>query len=343
MLVDGKKTVWYTCYKDENDSQSTPPVDGQQELPIAIFEEKDRTLMANLQLNDLPNLPQRATIVQVASTLWSDANVVALWVGGSLARGRGDRYSDVDFRVAVASDQLASWKSPRFDQIFSQVSVVGQDLLQFGDEALLHHLVLSNGEIFDFFVQSTTRLPTQEPLLILGCRSSEFESRLAGQNIVPQVERQAVSKEVVQKLLISFWISSHKHRKVLERGLDLIVPIGLHMEQNMLLRLWYIEVSGQDCGDMGRQTIHSFTEVARTIEKAMGPQALAQIGMPVRDRQELYQTIEHNRQTIALLGRHLAQRYDFAYPFALEATVLQGWQAFLTSIDGTSSQGTSAN
>ncbi|TMD70244.1 MAG: hypothetical protein E6I91_00355 [Chloroflexi bacterium] len=287
-------------------------------------------MIIDLQLSNLPNLPQRETIVEVASNLWAHAEVVALWVGGSLASGAGDRFSDVDFRVAVAPDQLTCWKSPRFEQVFTQASVVGQGVSPFGDDALLHHLVLSNGEIFDFLVQSTTRLPTQEPLLILGCRSKDFERLLIRENCVPQVERQAVSGEVVQDLLVSFWINSHKHRKVLDRGLDLMATLGLHVEQGMLLRLWYIEASGWDCDDVRRQTIHSLTEIVRTIEQVLGPQALALIGASMRDRQELYQAIERNRQTVSQLGRRLAQHYGFAYPSALEATVLQGWQAFLT-------------
>jgi hypothetical protein len=295
-----------------------------------IVEGKERLVMIELQLSNLPDLPQRASIVEAASNIWPEAGVVALWLGGSLARGAGDRFSDIDFRVAVMPDQLAPWKTPRFEHIFTHTAIVGQAVMQFGDDAVLHHLVLSNGEIFDFFVQSATRLPTLEPLLILGCRSDEFERKLAGQNGIPPVERQAVDGEVVRDLLVSFWINSHKHRKVLYRGLDLMATLGLHIEQSLLLRLWYIEVSGQDCGDVRRQTIHSLTEVVHTIERAMGPQALALLGAPMRDRQELCKAIERNRQAVSQhLGRHLAQQYGFDYLAALEETVLRGWEVFL--------------
>ncbi len=291
---------------------------------------KERLVMTELQLSNLPDPPQRASIVEAASNIWPKAGMVALWVGGSLARGAGDLFSDVDFRVAVTPEQLAPWKTPRFERIFTHTALVGQAVMQFGDDAVLHHLMLSNGEIFDFFVQSATRLPTREPLLILGCRSDEFERKLAGQNSIPPVERQAVDGEVVRDLLISFWINSHKHRKVLYRGLDVMATLGLHIEQSLLLRLWYIDVSGQDCGDVRRQTIHSLTEVVQTIERAMGPQALALIGAPMRDRQELCQTIERNRQAVSQhLGRHLARQYGFDYPAVLEETVLRGWEVFL--------------
>jgi len=62
----------------------------------------------------------------------------------------------------------------------------------------------------------------------------------------------------------------------------------------------------------------------------MGSQALALLGAPMRDRQELCQAIERNRQAVSQhLGRRLAQRYGFEYPAVLEETVLRGWEVFL--------------
>jgi len=285
--------------------------------------------VTELHLDMLPMLPQRATIVEAASHLWQNEDVIALWLGGSLAHGAGDLYSDVDFRVAVEPQQLASWKSLSFEAIFAQAPVMGQHIITFGDDAFLYHLLLSNGEIFDFFVQSTERSPTAEPVLILGCHSESFEHLLVENNNVPRVEIQAVHKELLQQMLIDFWISTHKHRKVLYRNLDLMVPQGLQAERGMLLRLWYIQATGQDCGDMGRQTIHSLTRVVRAIGQSRGAQALATIGASARDRRELCCVIELHRGIIAQAGRELAQTYMFEYPAALEATVLRGWKDFM--------------
>jgi len=69
---------------------------------------------------------------------------------------------------------------------------------------------------------------------------------------------------------------------------------------------------------------------ASIIERAMGPQALALLGTPTSDRQELCQAIERNRQAVSQrLGRCMAQQYGFDYPAALEETVLRGWEVFL--------------
>ncbi|HLW01425.1 MAG TPA: hypothetical protein VKT82_22405 [Ktedonobacterales bacterium] len=284
--------------------------------------------MPELDVSRLPDLPQCDTIRAVASYLWQDARVVALWVGGSLASGAGDLLSDADFRVAVAPEDFAAWRSPPLERIFAPLAVVGQTV-RFGDAAAFYQLVLSNGEIFDFLVQSTARRPPREPLLVLGCHSADFERVLAEQNSVPPLEMQPVSAEAVRELVVNFWSNSHKHKKVLYRGLDLMATIGIQHEHNILIRLWYIEASGQDCGDVQRQTIHSLTSVIRAIEQALGPQAMELIGAPMRYRQELMQAIERNRQAVSRLGPGLAERYGFDYPAALEAVTLEGWQAFL--------------
>lgn len=285
-----------------------------------------------LLLDALPDLPQRATIEEISTNLWQQPEVVAFWLGGSLAHGDGDIFSDIDFRVAVGPEQVEAWKEPRFAEIFTSAAVAGQQFLAFGNEAFLHHLVLSNGEIIDFFVQSTTREPTQEPRLVLGCRNEKFAQILATNQSVERVEiLNEVDAAAVQRALTAFWINTHKHRKVLHRGLDLLVNFGFDVEKALLLRLWYIEVSGKDCGDLRQGTIHSLTRIMRELEQAVGDEARGVIGAPMRNRQEIYRAIEGNREVVARIGRHLAQTYGFAYPAELETTARQGWRDFLAA------------
>jgi len=40
-----------------------------------------------LSLNQLPDLPQVHTLVRAAKKIWNHADVVAIWIGGSLACG----------------------------------------------------------------------------------------------------------------------------------------------------------------------------------------------------------------------------------------------------------------
>lgn len=283
-----------------------------------------------LQLDLLPDLPQRTTAREISTRLWQNDEVVALWLGGSLARGAGDVLSDIDFRVAVTPQAIPAWKTPRFDEIFVTAPVVGQQLLGAGEQASLHHLVLANGDVIDFLVQCTERKLIPEPRLILGCRDENFAQLLAANQRVGRVETLTeIEAATVQDVLTTFWINTHKHAKVLHRKLDLLVTFGFDLEKAMLVRLWYMEVSGKDCGDVRQGSIHALTNVMYTLEQAVGDEVRAVIGAPMHERAEIYRALEGNREAVSRIGRSLAQKYGFVYPADLEATVRQGWQDFL--------------
>lgn len=289
--------------------------------------------MAELDLAALPDLPQTATLRRVAPRLWAHSRVAAIWIGGSLARGAGDAYSDVDLRAAVAPEDLPAWRAPDLDTLFDG-AVIGQHPLRFGDDAILHHLVLANGDIFDFLAQTTTRTPTAEPLLVLGCRDADFARALAAADHEPPADGVPATPEAVRQLVVDFWINTHKHRKVLHRGLDLMIPAGLHGERMLIMELWYLRATGELPGPRQRQTIHGLTSFVRAVDTAGGTEALALLGAPLRDRGEMAAAIAHHRVVVAELGRQLAMRYGFAYPAALEEMVAREWRAFQAERDG---------
>ncbi len=283
--------------------------------------------MSPLVLAGLPPLPQRETIALLAPRLWADERVVAIWLGGSLARGVGDRYSDIDLRIAVTPADLGAWESPDFAPLLDDL-VLGQQFLRFGEGSFLHHLILANGDILDFLVQTTDAQPTTESVQILGCRDAAFAETLAAGDREPSAPHQPVTPEAARELLVAFWIHSHKHRKVLSRSLDLMFPAGAYFNWSMLMRLWYIEATGADATPQHFSGIHGLTALVRAVEGLEGEQAQALVGAPIRTREEIYAAIEAQRAVVARLGRRLAERYGFAYPTDLEAMVLREWEAF---------------
>jgi hypothetical protein len=287
--------------------------------------------MDELNLSHLPDLPQRDTIGEVAATLWQQPAVLAIWLGGSLARGAGDVYSDIDLRVAVAPADLTPWETPEFEQLFAYSPVVGQQFLRFGDEAFLHHLILANGVLIDFYVQSSECELAPEPHQVLGCRSDILAVRLAeSQTELPTIAPLPPRGEALRNLLVDFWINSYKHCKVLHRNLDLLCLRRIHVERDLLLRLWYVQVSGKDYG-AARETIHSQSDIVHTVERVRGVETLYTLGAPTRNRGELVEVIKLHHELVSQLGHELAERYGFAYPSALEATVLENWQSFVES------------
>ena len=291
-----------------------------------------------MNLSVLPDLPQRGTIALLAPRLWHDARVAAVWLGGSLARGAGDAYGDIDLRVAVAPADLDAWKAPDLAALLDDL-VLGQQFIPLGDDAFIHHLILANGDILDFLVQSVERQPVAEPILVLGCRSVALAERLNSANQPEEVESKPASAEAARELVTAFWINSHKHRKVLHRGLELMFPAGVYAAWTMLMRLWYIEATGDDVHPYHFSGIHGLTELVRAVEAVAGVDALAIFGAPIRTPAEIWEAVARQHEAAARVGRTLAERFGFAYPAALEEMVRASWRAFrgeYVAADGTS-------
>ena len=70
--------------------------------------------MTEPQLNWVKHVPlpwQRRCIVDARGLLPTLPGVQAVWLAGSLARGDGDRFSDVDLQCLIASDALPYWRT----------------------------------------------------------------------------------------------------------------------------------------------------------------------------------------------------------------------------------------
>ena len=290
-----------------------------------------------LDFSFLPDLPQVETLKRVAPEIWSNEEVRALWIEGSFGQGAADRYSDVDLRLAVPAARFRKWESPDFTALFQGLCIAHQRLFP-QEEAILHHVLLETGEMYDLGIQRIDRLALHGTSRLLGCR----DPALAGCFTEPASVSAAVSVAdssgspgsdpdpgTVAQLIVDFWINSNKHRKVLHRGLDPMVVVGLQAERAILIRLWAIHASGRDTGTE-TPTIHTLTPQVRSIGKT-GRNALEVLGAPVRNRGELKALIERHRDEVARVGRALAERYAFAYPEGVEETVRAGWDEFLST------------
>jgi len=282
----------------------------------------------DLLLDALANLPQRHSLAVIAPALWQQPDVVALWIGGSLARGEGDLYSDVDLRLAVAPPALEAWRTPDFDTLFAG-SCLGRLFLPFGPEVFLHHLALAGGDIYDLWVQSAVQNPSNEAILILGCRDAELARRLQPHKPTLQTPYPPADGATIRQLLVEYWINTHKHRKVLHRGLNLLTQSGIQqVERSTLLRLWYVQATGHDCGVQGVQSIYSLTHLTRTVTQAQGAAALELLGIPLTDAAQIVHAIERMRDEVSQVGQALAASLDFVYPLELEHMVRQCWTEF---------------
>ena len=282
-----------------------------------------------LNFGGLPDLPQAASLRRVAAALWAEADVSALWLGGSFARGEADEYSDIDLRVAVRPEAAERWRQPDLGRVFGG-AVAGCTPFPVGT-GLLHHLALTSGDIYDLWIQTTEEAPSQEAALVLGCRDEAFARRLSATKPEPAPDPVPADPAAVGQLVASFWINSLKHRKVLHRNLDLVAQTGVGMERALLQRLWFIAATGRD-GVSPRPTIHTLTELDRVVMRAQGAHCLSLTGSPLTSRREIIQAIEANHDEVAALGRRLSADLGFEYPEALERTVRETWRQFLAGM-----------
>jgi 8-oxo-dGTP diphosphatase len=283
-----------------------------------------------LTLDGLPDLPQMDTLKRVAARLWNETAVVALWLGGSVARGKADAHSDIDLRVAVRPEALARWQEPDLAALSALIgeTVVGMHTLRW-EGTVLHQFLLAEGVIWDLLIQSAEREPPQDFTLVLGCRDNEFGQRLASACLPLMEEAAPADPDAIREAITNFWIGSHKHIRMLSRGLDLLILHGLSIEQSVLMRLWYVEATGKDQITQ-RPTIHTLTPMMRAITEAFGPHSLETLGLTRTNRAEIMRAIDANRNEVAAIGRRLALRLGFEYPDTLEQTVRHAWAQYQT-------------
>jgi len=286
-----------------------------------------------LTLDGVLDLPQKETLRRIAARLWADPDSAALWLGGSFARGVADKNSDLDLRVAIRPEAVPRWQGAEMtaQDVSGRIgeTVVGMTSMRWEGTAL-YQLLLADGLIMDFLVQSIERDPPMDFTLVLGCRDTDFGQALASARLPPPADPVPADPAVICQVITEFWIGSHKHIRVLSRNLDLLALIGLGLEQSALVRLWYVDATGRDQGTQ-RPTIHTLTQVVRAAAESVGPHSLETLGSTRTNRAEIRQAIEAYRNEAAAVGRRLAGHLGFAYPDALEQTVRRCWQEYLAN------------
>jgi hypothetical protein len=278
--------------------------------------------MSDIDLGPLENGPHANLIRDMASKCSADGSIQAIWVGGSLAAGLGDAYSDVDFRIAVEPGQVDRWTSPDW-QHYLPIPPCGGLLMRFGEQALLHHLVLADATIVDFYVQDTTRQNPEPNLVILACRNAEFRATLEGFARPAAVLVREIDGAMVRQFFIDYWITTHKQMKALARKYDLSPFAGLYMERMALLRAWYMQAVGKDIDS--RVTLHMLGALHKGLEGKLTEHQHTILGLPSRTPEETVAVIEAIRAEMAGVGRRLADRHEFAYPHELEDVVTRIW------------------
>jgi hypothetical protein len=276
-----------------------------------------------IDIGPLEHGPHAELIRKMADLCYADQSIQAIWIGGSLAAGHGDIFSDVDFRIAVEPGQAGSWTSPDWER-YLPLQPCGGLLLRFGEQSLLHHLVLTDGTIVDFYVQDTTAKNHEPDVVILACRSAEFRATLEEFARPPVPLVRALEGDAARQFFVDYWILTHKQAKAMARKYDEFAFTGLYLERLSLLRALYMVVTGNDIDS--RPTLHMIGAMHKGLEGKLTPLQYSTLGLPSTTPDETADVIAAIRAEMARAGRLLADRYGFAYPYELEEVVVQTWR-----------------
>ena len=88
-------------------------------------------------------------------------------------------------------------------------------------------------------------------------------------------------------------------------------------------------ITGNDCGDLRRMTIHSWTPVIETIQAEYGDKIVGILGLPTISKSDIVKVNNLLNQEVANVGRALAKKFSFAYPESLEEMTRKSWADFV--------------
>lgn len=259
----------------------------------------------------------------------ADPAILAVWVGGSLASGTGDHFSDIDFRIAVADGTVGQWGEVDWSR-YLPAARAGGIQLRFGASNLLHHMVLADGTIVDFFVQETQPTNTEPSVVILYCPDPELRTRIEALAQPAHSLAREIDAEGLARFFVDYWILTHKQAKAMARRYDEFAFTGLNLERSALLRALYMEAAGMEMG--AQFTLHVIGAMHKALDGALTPEQFALFGAPSQTPAQTAAVIEGIRTEMARIGRILAMRYSFDYPHALEEVVLRSWNEHKSSI-----------
>jgi hypothetical protein len=188
---------------------------------------------------------------------------------------------------------------------------------------------LADGTIVDFYVQDTTRQNPEPKLVILACRNAEFRTMLESFARPADVIVREIDGAVVRQFFVDYWITTHKEMKALGRKYDHSSFVGLYLERIALLRAWYMQAMGKDIDS--RVTLHMLGALHKGLDK-LSEQQHNILGLPSRTPEETVTVIDAIRAEMSRVGRWLADRYGFAYPYELEDVVQRVWNEHKESL-----------
>ena len=214
---------------------------------------------------DMTELPQLVILPNIVKRLLSLNFVDEVYLSGSLGRGQGDRYSDLDLQVAVARS-FSDFLSPAVLEAVLGATPLALKQINLGPHQWLHNMILADGTMLDLVCRTD-----------IESVDTKQWTRLDGREWPPvglEVPKpssawapQAATADDVAEAVELFWVTIHKHRRGLIRKQDLAIWTGIRYSICDLLRLQFIAATGRDPGSLMHMGIYALSGTSDWLER----------------------------------------------------------------------------
>ncbi len=213
-------------------------------------------------------LPQWAELPTLVRNLYDLSPVRAVFLAGSLGRGEGDEWSDLDLQVHV-DRSFSDFLDDAQIQAVTGDPPVALERFKLGADGWMHHLILANGTFVDLLCR--TELSAAETRLWVSLPADMTSPPAVVARHPKTWTPQPIRPDEVARLVFRYWITMHKHRRGMARRQDLVIWTGIRHSIALLVRLEFIAATGQDCGDPTRMAIYELSGVDAWLTDAGSP------------------------------------------------------------------------
>ncbi len=210
-------------------------------------------------------LPQLTVLPAIVHSLYRLPPVQAVYLAGSLGRGSGDEWSDLDLQVLMDSSFDAFLNDTEIQTVTGDPPVA-LERFKLGPDGWMHHMILTDGTFVDLLCRTAVAVAEVRLWISL---PADMTSLPATVDRHPKAwTPKPIGPDDVATLVTRYWVTMHKHRRGMARHQDLVIWTGIHFSVALLVRLEFIADTGQDCGDLMRMGIYDLSGVNSWLAQA---------------------------------------------------------------------------
>ncbi len=212
--------------------------------------------------------PQLAILPALVRNLYGQSSVQAVYLAGSLGRGGGDEWSDLDLQVHMNVHFKDFLDDAEIQAVTGEPPVV-LERFKLGPDGWMHHMILPDGTFLDLLCRTEPSTDETRFWMYLPAQMTSLPQAVSHH---PKAwTPKPISPAEVATLVSRYWIVMHKHRRMARRQ-DLAIWTGIHYSMALLVRLEFVADTGQDCGDLTQMGIYELSGVNNWLtQSCQGP------------------------------------------------------------------------